>query len=1044
MGALCMKSLNKLPKYLHSDFIAELKLLMFPALLFGLIISMPIHPLRQDNIAAESFNRVFGSGALGGIDPNRRTNNLLLFNVFLLPLCFFVSFVFAKLISKISVLKESDELREFVNAVSIAGIGGFAFAVIAKYSFDSVEAVGLYTPIIAGLTVGLILFSTKVFDKMDYSVLKWSILLSFAIALLLNFMFQTNTGGQSLSSKYKIFLLFPIVTVCVLAIISRVRLSIDRVRQASVPLFFGMFAIGLWLEFTNMLNQHGIFIVDRLGTAKIISFVIPVVCVFVYIINRKPSGKWELACCIGLILGITYFISVPPLTITATIETFEQANHGMLVYDTVHYDKIPLLESFDGHMLKWSFRGLLYSWLNGTGSIDGSYFFYHSCFSSIINVFMFLLMRKIFKKEFALFAVLFVPLFYIDFYILALLTFFYAINHRTILSWIIYFASLALIAFYELPPAVAVGGGTALISVAYILSSVLRERKVGEDTRKFLIAALSFFGGFYVMVVIMCAIKGINPVSRAREFLGLISSNNTWAYMSIGDRNSMLFSLLYSLIPIIAITALILSIYKYCSIKSKEVDNSRLTAILTVISLLLAYFLNFHRALGRHSLAEEGNGVFYGSMFFFVAFLFFGAVFIPKFKKQFFICVSIVFPLIINGIMSRTTYNPQSLLQSSLVTYNNPMVYYDGMEEKVVRVNYNNVLSAHASVIKMLNTVIAPDETYMDLSSETMFYALTGKEKPVYINQSTLHLSGEYTQVTFVNQVEKYGEKCAYALIGGWMGLDGVDNPLRIYKVYEYLIENFRPLCYETVENFSLWVRKDRYAEVYSRFYDNIQWGDVTISPSHYTDGNWENGLLRWDNATLLFENRPDLQYADSFFVRGTDISVRIENVELMGKYQRVRFADSESAAICANADTLIFQAPIVEFPPIDYSHYNHNYYAGYIPFLWGEYDKKKAYKNEVIREFASPIGLIPINEQSRENYLLFQISSAQEDIAHIYLFDDTENLLTEFNFTVKEGTYRYIVRPSSDSYWRQGDLFVRWSTDAESEFKYAALLMGD
>jgi len=96
---------------------------------------------------------------------------------------------------------------------------------------------------------------------------------------------------------------------------------------------------------------------------------------------------------------------------------------------------------------------------------------------------------------------------------------------------------------------------------------------------------------------------------------------------------------------------------------------------------------------------------------------------------------------------------------------------------------------------------------------------------------------------------------------------------------------------------------------------------NVTVWPSHYTDDNWENGLLRSDNTILLFENFPDLQYADNFIIPGTDISVRIENVELVGKYQRVRFADSRSAAICANAETLIFQAPLVTSPAVDYSH---------------------------------------------------------------------------------------------------------------------------
>jgi hypothetical protein len=245
----------------------------------------------------------------------------------------------------------------------------------------------------------------------------------------------------------------------------------------------------------------------------------------------------------------------------------------------------------------------------------------------------------------------------------------------------------------------------------------------------------------------------------------------------------------------------------------------------------------------------------------------------------------------------------------------------------------------------------------MDLSAYTMLYALTDREKPVYVNQPPLHLSGEYTQIAFVSQIERYGEKCAFALIAfgenAWM-LDGIDNSLRYYKLYEYLNENFKPLCCDAEKSYSLWVRKDRYDEAYLKLQNNA------------------------------------------------------------------------------------------EFQAIDYSHYNHNYYAGYIPFLWGEYDSKKAYNNAVVREINSFGEIITKTEQARENYVLAQIEASQDDVAGIEFADVDGNVLAQFSFAVKAGTHRYLIRPSVDSYWRQVDLKIQWSTYSESEIKRIALLVGD
>ena len=53
----------------------------------------------------------------------------------------------------------------------------------------------------------------------------------------------------------------------------------------------------------------------------------------------------------------------------------------------------------------------------------------------------------------------------------------------------------------------------------------------------------------------------------------------------------------------------------------------------------------------------------------------------------------------------------------------------------------------------VLENILDEDETYLDLSNQNLLYALIGKEKPVYVNQSPGLLSGELTQQMYIKEV---------------------------------------------------------------------------------------------------------------------------------------------------------------------------------------------------------------------------------------------------------------------------------------------------
>jgi hypothetical protein len=421
-------------------------------------------------------------------------------------------------------------------------------------------------------------------------------------------------------------------------------------------------------------------------------------------------------------------------------------------------------------------------------------------FAVIAAPVLFFVLKKLFDREFAFFFTLFVPRFIFVFPLhaiglAAIAALLYALEKRTVKSFVLLFLSVVFLALYEVPTGLSYGGGSFLLMFAVLVADFVKERRAVR-VKKFLLSFAVFVAACAAVFAILCFVQGVHPFKRALEFLGLCLSANNWAYSWVGDGTSRDFALMYALLPVAAITGSVWAIINFRK-------NNKYAASL---ALFIAYFMNYSRALGRHSLAENQYAIVVWTCVLALMFLF--AAIKPKIGKQLFAASGMALMLLfgVSGV-----YEYKSTLQHAYGNVISPATYRDGASEKVTRVNLSAPFEAHREVIDMLNAFVPQGETYMDLSSQTMLYALTGREKPVYVNQSPLHLSGEFTQKMFIEQIEKFGDKCNYALLGlGWHeNLDGILNQYRYYYVYEYLYENYRPLC--KTSTMFLWVKKDTY-----------------------------------------------------------------------------------------------------------------------------------------------------------------------------------------------------------------------------------------
>jgi hypothetical protein len=988
------------------------------------------------------------------------------------PLCFAAGVLLCRLftskVNRDEIDEDTGNAFSFLNSVSLCALALTIVFIFNKYRISTeigVKAAILnileqYSILALPLIIVLV---TLVYIKrpfLPFDTFRHAIYVSLGLALFVNFIFRSNSENLSVPSLRWFYIVFAAITALVLSALRIYKFTdAERLKLSYVPLSFGMLFAGFALEFCNILNQHGVFIENRLFVAKLTYWFLFGLSVLLFSLNKtkfiaklKMFSHWESISVVGLLVSLYYFTVIPPLQIGAGVELFEQANHGMLANDVLAWGKIPIVNSFDGHMLAHSLGMLVYGFLNG--DVPGaSYYSYGFVWLIPQVVCLFLVYKRIFGKDFAFFFMLIAPAVNtlgVGFGIVSVVALLYAVRKRTFGAYLWLLFSVVLSTVYEAPTGLSYGGGALLVAVFLFIAQAVKERKFTACAKAFAKAFGAFVGIMAVSWVILCSVQNVNPIKRAIEFIGITQSTNTWAYANMGDNMSVTFSLLYSVLPLMVVTCLICLIVRF--------QNT--PAHIASAALLLAYIINFTRALGRHSLAENQIGLIMWTSALGIAL--FAVAVLPKRKHAAFIVTGVfVMTAIFNpGAMQGSS----SIANAALITASNHNIYYNGASEKTIRVDLSAPLNQHKNVLNMINSVIPQGETYFDLSSQTMLYALSGREKPVYINQSALHLSGEYTQERFIEEVENYDGICDFALLtdGGFgTALDGVATSYRYYKVYEYLYENFRPLC-KSSDSFALWVRKDRYdgfslqetekeyattpiyeiVEKLNGPANRVEF-DSPLQRSSFTDENWTNGVLNSDPNRFLLEATDATELANAKVLYAASDSANVTDVYVDSKW--IRITTDKAASIF---DGGIVAADVYEnrIVPIGYDCFGsvHTTDLGQIPYIWGQYDNKKAWNNTVVREYETG-GELPVDVQQKAKYALLTFNSPTDGNAALTFQNAVGESISNFNFTVLAGHNRYIVRVSTDWWWNSGNIAsFTVNTDIEASLQGVKYLVDD
>jgi hypothetical protein len=675
--------------------------------------------------------------------------------------------------------------------------------------------------------------------------MEWILIFALPLTAASLFMFP-----QVLGSGARTFVTGYVLGVILLSVIMEVMLrtrilnqeKMARVRLAAQPMMFAFAAVSIFLEVANILNQRDVFVRDRAAFSGWILAAALLFSIARYVFQglmNSRSKDWKGMAYPGLILSISLLSAQPLLQTRIFTDLFESANHGLIVSEFFRYGKIPLVETFDAHMMSNSIGGILFSVLN-RDVFSGMFLNYGEyLFRPILMLLFYKLLKAFFNRDFAFFMVLLIPLsppiIYADFAYLAIFAVIRSFHKDSFGGYLLYWSSLVLICVYRLDSGFAFSVATV---AAFLATALVKKEKfrIRNYLTSFVLVITVFFSGYFLISIV----KGFDGVVRLREILSIISSNVNWAYHSIGESQVQAYLFSYVAIPF-TVVALLSALAFFVWTKRVRITSDRLLILFT---LGFAYVANISRALVRHSVQERQLQTVLYTAVVFIALS--AATFVSRYRKEVFLLL-LVGMVVFTAKQKPLVYiNRDSIMTTSLTRLMSGELVRENPDSRVQRAVLSQEMKDKYQLdgtVRMIRALMDGKETYLDFTNQSLLYALSDKEKPVYVNQSPGLLSGEYSQERFLEQVEQREEDVVFALLpvrdaGLSHILDRIANPYRYYKVSEYISQNYRPLY--SYGELALWVRMDRYEEVRTRLDDRERMADVEGAAVDYSYSDLE------------------------------------------------------------------------------------------------------------------------------------------------------------------------------------------------------------
>ena len=859
-GTLCYTILNI--ERLYTCFIhTEKKTGFLYALYFSVCTAFLFNPIGAARTKATEFTRVMGSAFNNGVDVAKRTSNFSHWFICFATV-FVLYFLLANYLRNRKFEGEDQKAVRLLDNVIILANLILGLRCITYFADESSESNIFYYSdfIIAAiifLAVSYILFGLK--NKISVERFEAIIVAGLMIALPISI---AMTHDWALGRGFMGVQVIAAILITSLIRLLRIDWNADELGKitSTFAMSFSLipFCTSLYIESIVWLNQREFFVTHLKRyyfLAVIVGIIVSAALAWISTKRNQEIKNWKTFAYPALIFGFVCLWQQIPISAEKTVDLFETANSSILIGDFLNFGDIPIVEHYGGHMMKGVWEAFIYAVLNNdfAGAVFTPYADY---IATIIAVLFFLLVKCVWDEDAALITTLFFPFYNsISYWGLGILVAIAAMAYVRKNSYVragLFWLACIWCALYRLDLGFAFIAACITALAIYVV--------INKNLKALKQLAITLGGWVMVGVAVWCGIcivKGINPINRLLEFLYINLSNQNWAYTSIGDVTLTKFSLVYIFIPFASVVALL---YLVLSRKLRKEQGD--TKWITIMIFGFSYLYNFSRGLVRHSLAEDAlttclwSGLFFLSMFFAV---------LKKnwklFMPMFALCI-LTFTLF-RSDSNFTEYPIANAAVAHIGDYTEtwtldrfadeddeaadeekPKTYWTKLRDdhKVIeRVEWSDDLKKTIQGYQIVvDGLLDEDETFVDFINKTSIYPLLNREDPVYVSQSPLQLSGQFTQEEFVKEMEDvpivlmpYDDEENYYMAEG---MDGVPNSYRYYKVAEYIYQNYVPLCtYET--QYAVWCLAERYGEFAAKVQQIRNWGtDITSTISAARD----------------------------------------------------------------------------------------------------------------------------------------------------------------------------------------------------------------
>lgn len=1097
------------------------------AVYFSVSFVLLYNPIESIRTEVSKFGRIMGAGFVENVDVSKRTGN---FNFWFILLAISFSLfllVFNHIFCNVNG-EENKKVSSFLDHFFVVANCSLLLRCITYFNDESSVTSVFYFTTYAMMLISLtaILYIVLNFEKKlsagSYAKLQFiGLAVSFPLAIFTSLEFGKGRvwlGWWGLIAITTLIFCKKFITPKTEHWIKNT-INAIAMMAALLPLL-----TSLYIELIHVLNQYKIFVAHPAKDYEgmIIVFVLLTIGICILIKHKgyelKQTPTWLMPL---FVFGVSCLSVQIPLSSTYNPDLFESANYSILISDLFNYGKIPIVEHYGGHMMTAVWEGILYGVINQdfSGAVVSPY---SQMILPFLVVLFYFLLKEVWNSQIAPIAALLFPFY--DFWsyyglgmLICLAVVAYAKKNTYVRAALIWF-TFVWCAIYRLDLGFAFGAAILISLCTYII--ITRNRLAIKQ----LGTTLGIWGVIGLVAwCIICLIKGVKPINRLLEFLMINLSNQNWAYTGIGDAANTLFGWSYVIVPFASVLGLLFTTF------SKHIrERIGITKWMILLIFGWSYFENFSRGLVRHSLAESATTVVIWSGYLFLA-LFISSyvdnkkIFLPVFML-FILCNTLFLqdgnftftsiaenavdrPAAIMeswkpGRFSEEEYEEKNFSQSSILQTNTTSTKND-LEQKhsltlweqikldgkrIERVKLDADLEQYVNKYKeVLSVLLKDDETFVDFINKTLLFSLLGKENPVYVSQSPLQLSGEYTQEEFIREMT--GVPLILMPIDAdnyrsSNSLDGLTNAYRYYKVAEYIYRNYQPLCrYGT--DYAVWCLKKR-ADQYKNKLKNLTGRNyIQDLIKSETIGRENVNLISSENRALIMSSTgtdpkiTELQtildtseYLDDEmqicieYNTDTDGSIQLfytteqgenyseekvatENISGAGKayftipiteYSRLRLDIPDGSQV--EIKSFMIESPIqlIEYgydgpitnTDVAYIGSLHNHNLGQLPRIWAEEDEKKASKNSVFSELASAENTFDPSVIKKEvgNYLLISASYDGIDKDGLYYDDDEQTGATVVMGKYENGVFDEKCRYAFSIKEGKHDYLIRCSTD--------------